>query len=146
MKAAGRRSALARAVFLGAAALLLAGCENDAASFQIEGSSDNAITLIREQRWLWERESEVFAVVARYPQCQRRHALNRMPVGDARAELFQLGPRSYLLRNGAYWYAIDQPSCALEQVAEPQAAGTPLGAFDREGKRLRFIAAQAAAR
>ncbi|MCK7492495.1 MAG: hypothetical protein MZW92_13605 [Comamonadaceae bacterium] len=46
-----RRMAPVAAVIL--AAGMLAGCENDAASYQIGGSSEHAITLIREQRYFW---------------------------------------------------------------------------------------------
>lgn len=135
--------AMAKIGLAAVAAVMLAGCENDAASYQIGGSMDHALTLIREQRWLWDQTSEVHLVVARYPDCQRRHVLNATAAGEARAELFQTGPRAYLLKNGSAWYAIDQPNCEARPVDTPaeSARGTPLGAFDRQDGRLRFVAA-----
>lgn len=140
MSGPGRRL---RAALVAAAAALLAGCENDAASYQIGGSMDNALTLIREQRWLWDAESAVHLVVARYPDCQRRHVLNRMPVGEVRAAVFQTGPQAYLLANGDTWYAIDQRSCDALPAAPPAegARGIPLGNFERQDGKLRFVAA-----
>jgi hypothetical protein len=128
---------------LAPAALLLAACENDAASYEIGGSRDTALTLIREQRWFWSKQSEVALVVARMPECQRRHPLGPTPVGDARAELFQTGPETYLLQSGEGLYAIDLAACDAQAVEAPAQgiAGTPLGAFDRKDGRLRFIAA-----
>jgi hypothetical protein len=130
-------------LILAPAALLLAACENDAASYEIDGSRDTALTLIREQRYFWNARSEVSLVVARMPDCQRRHDLNPMPVDDTRAELFQTGQGAYLLQNGRDWFAIDLAGCEVQSVETPAAeiAGTPLGAFDRKDGRLRFIAA-----
>lgn len=124
------------------AAAVLAGCDSGAASYQIGGSMDHALTLIREQRWFWDKTSTVELVVARYPDCQRRHRLNSRPAGSRRAELYQIGPQSFLLANGTYWYAIDQASCNLQPVAEPRedARGIPLGAFDARDGKLRFAA------
>ncbi len=136
-----RRMARSAAVIL--AAGMLAGCENEAASYQIGGSREHAITLIREQRYFWSPESDVALVVAHAPECQRRHALNRTPVEDAPAELFQTADDAFLLRNGQEWYAIATGACEVQRVDAPAgtARGTPLGAFGRAGSRLRFIAA-----
>ena len=135
-----RRMARSAAVIL--AAGVLAGCENDAASYQIDGSREHAITLIREQRYFWSPESDVAVVVANAPQCQRRYALNRTPVDNAPAKLFQTADGDFLLQNGQNWYAIATGACELQQVEAPagMVPGTPLGAFDRAGGRLRFMA------
>jgi len=133
----------ARIAVLAFAGAVLAGCENDAASHQIDGSRDNALTLIREQRYFWESTANVALVVARYPDCQRRYALNPMPLGEARADLYRIGSATYLLRNGNVWYAIDQRACALQQAIPPQPdqVGVAVGAFDRQDNKLRFLAA-----
>lgn len=132
-----------RALLLASLALLLTGCENDAASYQIQGSMDNALTLIREQRWFWDKTSEVHLVVARYPECQRRHTLNSMPVGDPGAEVYQTGPQRYLFKNGQSWYDVDQRSCELQAVSSPadNARGARVGAFVRQDGKLRFVPA-----
>jgi len=135
-----RRMARSAAVIL--AAGMLAGCENEAASYQIGGSREHAITLIREQRYFWSPESDVALVVAHAPECQRRHALNRTPVENAPAKLFQTADDAFLLQNGQKWYAIATSVCEVRQADVPagMVPGTPIGAFDRAGGRLRFIA------
>jgi len=135
-----RRMARSAAVIL--AAGMLAGCENEAASYQIGGSREHAITLIREQRYFWSPESDVALVVANAPECQRRHALNRTPVENAPAKLFQTADDAFLLQNGQKWYAIATSVCEVRQADVPagMVPGTPIGAFDRAGGRLRFIA------
>lgn len=122
------------------AALLLAGCENDAASWQAGGEEGSALTLIREQRWFWQPRAQVALVVARTPDCQRRHVLNPRPKDDARTELYQTGPRGFLLDNGGVWYAADSGQCGVQRVEAPApaAVGKRLGAFDRKGGRLVF--------
>lgn len=136
-------SARRSAAVLSLVALALAGCENEAASYQIGGSTEEAFTLIRERRIPWHAESEVTLVVARLPECQRRYRLNRTPAGQARAELYQTAPYAYLLRNGASWFAIDRRACLLQAIKPPPrgTVATPVGAFDRQAKRLRFVAA-----
>ncbi len=136
-----------RIVSIAAAALLLAGCENDTASWTVGGSTDNALTLIREQRWVWQRSSEVSLVVAHHPDCQRRHSLNPRPVGDAKAELYSSGQQLYVLKNGELWYAIDQRSCEVFFTDPPAAAdrGPLVGSFDYREGRLRFVAEPAPA-
>jgi hypothetical protein len=138
-----RLSRTASLAAIGLAALLLAGCENDAASYQIDGSRDDALTLIREQRWIWDDQSEVALVVARYPHCQRRHALKKSPARQARAELFKIGPQSFLLHTGQAWYAADLKDCSVQPVQPPaaEARGTALGAFDRQGDKMQFVIA-----
>ncbi len=140
----------ARIIALVLAGCVVAGCENDAASYQIGGSKDDALTLIREQRYFWDGSANVALVVARYPDCQRRHTLNGTPLAEVRADLYEAAPRRYLLRNGDAWYAIDQRACAASQTNPPQPnqTGVLVGVFDRIDNKLRFQAAapQAAGR
>lgn len=125
-------------------AATLAGCDNDATSYLIEGH-DYALTYIREQRWFWSKNTDLSLVVARFPDCQRRHALKASPNGDGRAELFETMPGRYLLRRGKDWYALETQGCTLQEVAAPQsdAPGRALGRFEQRDGRLRFAAATA---
>jgi len=120
--------------------LLLAGCENDAASFQDAGEQGQSLTLIREQRRFWDSNADVALVVARQPDCQRRHALKATPPADARVELFRDGARRYLLKQDGAWFLADAGTCQLSSTPAPAAAVQPesLGAFEREDGRLRF--------
>lgn len=127
-------------VFLSLAAGLLAGCENDAASFQIE-DKDHALTLIREQRLFWSKKTDLSLVVARLPDCQRRHSLEPAPLSRAQASVYALGPRHYLLQQGGNWYDIRTDRCTLEALEQaPDIKTEALGTFDKQDGRLRFIA------
>ena len=130
------------------AGVLLTGCENDAASYRIDGSGEHAITLIREQRYLWDRHSAVALVVARRPDCQRRYALNPTPVREAHAELYQVGSNVVVLKNGGRSYRVEMASCGVHQLDPPDEAarGPLLGTFENSGDRLRFIPAAASAK
>lgn len=131
-------------VVFGLAGILLAGCDNDAASFQIDGR-EHAVTLLRQQPYFWSKKTELAVVIARLPDCQRRHTLKPAVDGDPRAELFQHEPGQLLLRRGTEWYALETQNCVLQPIAAPQggASGRPLGAFDKAAGKLRFIAASA---
>lgn len=122
----------------------LAGCENEAASFQDPAQTGQSLTLIREQRILWNDESDVALVVTRFPECLRRHGLAASPPGKARVEVHRATGRAYLLSAQDEWYFADAETCQLEVVEAPRAGeeGNILGAFDRKQDRLRFIPAE----
>lgn len=125
------------------AAGLLAGCENDAASFQIE-DKDHALTLIREQRVFWSKKTDLSLVVARLPDCQRRYALEPAPLPRAQASVYALGPRHFLLQQGDNWYDINTERCGLEALEQaPEIKAEPVGSFDKQDGRLRFIGHEA---
>ena len=122
-----------------AAALALAGCENDAASYQA-AEPGVSFTLLREQRWVWDKQAAVAVVVARLPDCQRRYPLNPTRPSDAQVDVFQAGPGLYLLRQGKDWHAAGVVDCSLEAVEEPGQGAqiAALGAFVRDGGKLAF--------
>lgn len=129
---------------LSVAGMLLAGCVNDAATFQAEGQ-DPALTLIRQQPYFWSKRADLALVVARLPECQRRHHLVPSRDGKARSDLYQTEPGHFLFKRGRTWYSIDTGRCSLEKTETPaqQAIGTLLGSFDERSGRLRFVAAEA---
>ena len=55
-------------------ASVLAGCENSATAYKIDGK-DHALMLVREQRWAWSDEIAQAVIAARLPKCQRRVAI-----------------------------------------------------------------------
>jgi hypothetical protein len=148
MEVEGRMIARTNGAAVGFALMLaawaLAGCENEAASFQDPAQTGHSLTLIREQRVLWNGESDVALVVARFPDCQRRHGLATSPPGKARVEVHRANGRAYLLSAQDEWYFADAETCQLEVVEAPRAGeeGEILGAFDRKQDRLRFIPAE----
>ena len=84
----------------------LAGCQNDGASYMIDGDKDHSISLLREQRYPWSDEMTQRIVVARYPECQRRFEIVPGSTQGKRLDLYEIGPRLYVLRQDQVWYAI----------------------------------------
>lgn len=122
------------------AAFLLAGCENDAASWQ--GAEPGvSLTLIREQHRFWDKRAEVAVVVARMPDCQRRHGLGATRPADAEVEIFTGGSGQYFLRQDEEWYLATTADCGLEPARAPAPPPPALGSFRRESGRLRFVTA-----
>ena len=122
---------------------VLAGCVNDAASFQIEGKA-NALTLIREQRWFWKPEVDLSVTASRLPDCQRRHKMGVAPV-DASVEVWQTGPGTFLLKRGMLVYLAETQTCEGFQKVNvdqlPGGMGNKLGVFQVQGGKLGFVPA-----
>lgn len=121
----------------------LAGCVNDAASFQIEGK-DNALTLIREQRWFWKPEVDLSVTASRLPDCQRRHQMGIAPI-EASVEVWQTGPGTFLLKRGKLVYLAETQTCEGFQKVDvdqlPGGMGNKLGVFQVQGGKLSFVPA-----
>lgn len=127
------------------APLLLAGCVNDSASYQIEGN-DHALTLRVVQDYFWSKEGTLRLTAARLPDCQRQIPLGEVPLSGLEIELFASGPNVYTLRAGEEAWQVETGSCTRLEAPEADAVtGQALGAFhlDEHGK-LVFEAAEAA--
>ncbi|MBS1191469.1 MAG: hypothetical protein H6R10_3261 [Rhodocyclaceae bacterium] len=127
-----------------AAVPLLAACVDDSASYQNE-SKDQSLTLIRQQRWLWDKTVDAAVVVSRLPDCQRRHNLEPLPP-QARVELWQPGSGTFVIRRGDNNAMIltETQTCEGWQnlPAEPPGGlGRQLGTFDPQDGKLRFVPA-----
>lgn len=134
-----RLNTLIRLGVVAVAATLLAGCENDAASYQIDGK-EHALVFMRDQRYFWSDNTDLRVVVARLPDCQRRYDLKPAPLPKAQMSVYEVAPTQYQLQQGQYWYVADTSTCALQPLdAAPEAPGKLLGTFDRQDDRLRFI-------
>lgn len=122
--------------------LSLAGCENEAASHMINGDKNHSISLVREQRWFWDQTVEQKIVVSRFPECQRRIAIDSGKVGAANLELFGVSEMLYAAHQGPYWYAIGTEQCQVQKFAESPAnvPGVLLGVFKTENGKLVFVA------
>lgn len=121
---------------------VLAGCVNDSASYQNE-ARDVSVTLIRQQRWLWDKAVDASLVVARLPDCQRRHRMDPLPT-QARVELWQPGPGTFVLRLDRGMILTESQTCEgwqRLQAEPPGGLGRQLGTFQPEDGKLRFVAA-----
>ena len=55
--------------------LSLAGCINDGATYQLDQTGKHNLSLVREQTFLWDNKVKFYLVVARMPNCMRRHLI-----------------------------------------------------------------------
>lgn len=118
----------------------LCACENQAASHMIGGDKNHSITLVREQRWVWDQTVEQKIVVSRFPECQRRFEIETGKKGAANLELFGVSDLLYVAHQGADWYAIGTEQCQVQKFVEApaNAPGTLLGVFKTEDEKLVF--------
>jgi len=118
-------------------ALLLTGCVKEPAAYLIEGG-DHSITIERNKPYFWSDGWELDLVVARYPECQRRHELRRS--GERlRVDLYDAGPGIFILNQGKRWYVAETRSCQMQQYEQaPPEPGQYLGSFREKNDRFDF--------
>lgn len=122
---------------------ILAACVDDAASYQIAGP-DHALTLIREQRWFWDKQAALSVTAARLPECQRRHPLQPANLDGFKLEVWQTGSNTFVLKQGKRLYLLETQTCeGFRQLDEepPGGLGVNAGVFREEDGKLRFVAA-----
>ena len=124
---------------------VLGGCINDGIAMRIDGP-EHAVSLLREQKLFWEKLMDLEVVVARLPDCQRRHRLESAAIGpNFKVEVFMTGPNSFLLEQGRNLYAVETQTCQkFAKLDEPprEGKGELVGVFREEGGKLAFVAAQ----
>jgi len=123
---------------------LLAACVNDRVAYDVPQTTET-VTLIREQPRFWEDKVELSLVLARMPDCMRRHP----PVaGTAQTvvELYQYEPTTYIIKIGDKMWAAETRTCEgfapMDKVPE-QGMGSKLGRWQPNAKALEFIAEKA---
>ncbi|HRE17253.1 MAG TPA: hypothetical protein PLW86_09365 [Rhodocyclaceae bacterium] len=124
---------------------LLAACVNDRVAYEVPDSTE-IITLIREQQWFWDPKVELSLVVARMPNCMRRHP----PVPGTAAtvvELYQYEPTTFIVKIGDKLWATETRTCegfAPMDKAPEQGLGSKLGTWKPNGEAITFVAEKAA--
>jgi hypothetical protein len=125
---------------------LLAGCISDGAAWQIDGK-EHSISLVREQKWIWDKRLDLFVVATRMPDCQRRHRLKPATIAGLEVEVFALGDNAFHLRQGGRVYRLETQTCegfqALDKAPDGAALGTPAGSFRTSGGEFKFVEAPA---
>lgn len=120
---------------------LLGGCINDAASFQID-DKDHSLSLMREQKWPWEKRVELSVVVSRMPDCQRRHHLRSSSIGSSAVVVFSSDADSFYLQQGDRLYAVETNTCeGFRELTEPPTTGLgqKIGTFTESAGAFRFV-------
>jgi len=127
------------------APLLLAGCVNDTASYQIDGR-EHALTVRVVQDYFWKKEGIVRLTTIHMPDCQRQIELGEFPLAGLEIELFASGPGLYTLRAGEETWQVETAGCTQREAPEANAVtGQALGNFHLDAdKKLQFEAAEGA--
>lgn len=107
-----------RKLVLTATACLLVACVNEGASYEIAGSEDS-ISLLREQRYVWNSDVEQHIVVARARECQRRHTITAGTKDSVKIEIMESRAPLYVLRQGNDWYVTSTEDCRFQKFDTP---------------------------
>lgn len=120
-------------------AAVLSGCgSTDMASMPIQGS-EHSLTLVREKPYAWSAGWDMAVVVARMPDCMRRHHLKHVGDGSFKVEVFRTPQARWILHQGKRWYIADTESCLLQQFDEkPEQPGDLVGTFGEKSGVLTF--------
>lgn len=126
---------------------LLTACVDDRVSFEVPDANE-AITLIREQPLFWDDKVDLSIVVARMPDCMRRHPPIAGKASTA-VELYQYEPTTYIVKIGERMWATETRTCESfapmkDKDVPPQGLGTRMGVWKQRGEKLEFIADKAA--
>lgn len=138
-----RRLSVSRKQLLVLLLPLLVACSDQRAAFEID-SSQHSLTLIRVQNFFWEKSARYSVVVARLPDCQRRHEIGAGGA-DSKVEVFGPGNDAWILRQGKRMYVVETRTCEgfARLEAEPETGMGPLqGTFQTRGGTLVFVAAR----
>lgn len=117
---------------------LLAACDIEPAGFLIEGG-DHSLTVERRKPYLWSDGWELDLVVARFPECQRRHPLKKS--GEkVRIDLYNTAPGVFILNQGKHWYIAETKECRMQKYEEePAEPGTYVGNFRVKNGTFVFV-------
>jgi hypothetical protein len=124
--------------------LLLSGCVNDTASYQID-SNDHALTVLVMQDYFWSKQVNLRVIASRLPDCQRQFNLGKTPLADLNLELFSTGEETFLLRSGDEMWQVETQTCTELPPPSADVQAQPIGVFHLDAKkRLVFERAEGA--
>ena len=142
---AGARTALRRGLAAVGLLALLAGCENSATAYMIEGNQ-HALILVREQKFFWDDELRQAVVVSRLPACQKRVRIHPGSTTLVEMKVYAAGDGLWALHQGARWYLAGTEECRLQDWDNPgdRPPGVLLGSFALKDGEPAFVPAPAA--
>jgi hypothetical protein len=107
---------------------LLAACDIEPAAYLIDGG-DHSLTVERRKPYFWSEGWELDLVVARFPECQRRHPLKKS--GEkVRVDLYKTDTGAFIINQNKRWYVAETRECKMQQFEqEPAEPGSFLGSF-----------------
>jgi hypothetical protein len=123
------------------AAPLLTACVNDGATYEIDGTREHVLSLIREQPYFWDSKVELYLVVSRMPACMRRHSIGGA-TAKTRVEVYRVPSGAFIIKAGKRMYATETQTCEsfAKMESEPvEGMGTLMGTFRVKKGELVFI-------
>lgn len=125
---------------------LLSACVNDGATYEVDGTREHGLSLIREQPYFWDSKINLYLVVSRMPACMRRHSLG-MGTEKTRVEVYQVPSGAFVVKVGKKMFATETQTCesfAKMDSEPPEGLGTLMGAFRLKKGVLVFVKADEA--
>lgn len=123
------------------AAPLLTACVNDGATYEIDGTREHVLSLIREQPYFWDSKVELFLVVSRMPACMRRHSLGA-GTDKTKVEIYQVPSGAFIVKAGKKMFATETQNCVnfVKMDGEPvEGMGQLMGTFRVKKGQLVFV-------
>ena len=124
---------------------VLAGCENSATAYMIDGNQ-HALILVREQKFFWGDELRQAVVVSRLPACQKRIRIHPGSTTLVEMKVYAAGDGLWALHQGARWYLAGTEECRLQDWDNPgnRPPGALAGSFVLKDGAPAFVPAPAA--
>ncbi len=123
------------------AAPLLTACINDGATYEIDGTREHVLSLIREQPYPWDPKVNLYLVVSRMPACLRRHNLGT-GTEKTRVEVYQVPSGAFIVKVGKRMFATETQTCesfAKMDSEPPEGMGQLMGTFRVKKGELVFV-------
>lgn len=120
---------------------LLTACINDGATYEIDGTREHVLSLIREQPYPWDPKINLYLVVSRMPACLRRHNLGT-GTEKTRVEVYQVPSGAFIVKVGKKMYATETQTCesfAKMDSEPPEGMGQLMGTFRVKKGELVFV-------
>jgi hypothetical protein len=123
---------------------LLSACVNDGATYEIDGTREHVLSLIREQPYFWDKKVNLYMVVSRMPTCMRRHSMGT-GTETTKVEVYQVPSGAFIIRSGKRLYATETQTCEgfAKMESEPvEGMGKLMGTFRVKKDKLVFEKAE----
>lgn len=124
------------------AAPLLAACVDDRAAWEIDGTREHTLTLLREQPAFWDKKVNLSLVVSRMPACTRRHSLGS-GTAKTKVTVYQVPSGAFIIQVGKRMYVTESQTCESWARLESEPAdglGELRGVFRERDGKLAFVA------
>lgn len=124
---------------------LLTACVNDGATYEIDGTREHVLSLIREQPYFWDKKVNLYMVVSRMPTCMRRHGMGT-GTETTKVEVYQVPSGAFIIRSGKRLFATETQTCEgfAKMESEPvEGMGKLMGTFRVKKGELIFEKAEA---